>query len=335
LNWIPESEEEFMKKLRIGIIGSGIAARELHFPALKRLENLYQITAISSPHIDHANEFASLCEKGVKTFDDHLKMMKSGLIDVVDIAIPVNFNYQTIKDAFDNGFDVICEKPIAENVQSAKQVIELCTKNPEKILYIAESQRHDPAIESIKKMISKIGKVAFFEYKLILQTKGSKYAQTEWRKSPKHVGGFLSDGGVHHVAFLNGIFGHAESVQAFVGQLSSFTDSYDTMVMNIKYENGVFGNYSVSYALDLQAENEFIIYGMEGILKLEGSKLKLIKENKIYEFEVPYVNFFEEEFKDFYNSVLTRSKSKLGDPFLALEDLEMIESGVEGKRLMN
>ncbi len=322
-----------MKKLRIGIIGSGIAAKELHFPALKKLEDFYQITAISSPHIEHANEFARLCGNNVKTFNDHIEMMQSGLIDVVDIAIPVNFNYQTIKDAFENGFDVICEKPIAENVQSAKKILDLYEKYPERILYIAESHRHDPAIGIVKNLISKIGKIAFFEYKLILQTKDSKYAKTEWRKNPKHVGGFLSDGGVHHVAFLNGIFGNAESIQAFVGQVSDFTDSYDTMIMNIKYENGVFGNYSVSYALDLQSENEFVIYGTDGILKLNGLKLQLIRENKIEEIEVPHVNFFEEEFKDFYNSILKRSKPKLGDPLLAFKDLEMIESGVNGTNL--
>lgn len=317
-----------MKKLRVGFIGSGLAAKELHLPALKQLTDIYEITAVSSPNFDHAKAFANLCGENVRPFNVNEDLFRSGLIDVVDIVVPVNFNYQMIKDAFESGLDVICEKPIAENIESARKILDLCEAYPESILYIAESQRHDPAIEIIKASIPRIGNVAFFNYKLIISAKGGKYANTEWRKHPKHVGGFLSDGGVHHIAFLNGIFGQIESVNAFVKQISNFTESYDTMTMNVKYKSGIFGNYSVSYGLDLYPENEFDVYGANGMLKLNDSKLKLIENGKIEEIKIPYTDFFVSEFREFYGNVSNRTKPKLGDPSLAFNDLYAIEKAI-------
>ncbi len=314
-----------MKKLRLGIIGSGIAVKELHLPALRTLDTLYEIRSISSKNIDHATSFARECGKDVTAFDDPSKMKD---IDVVDIAIPVNLNYDMIRLAFEKGWDAICEKPIAENTQSARKILELHEKYPQRILYIAESHRHDPAIKMIKDHLSELGDVAFFDYKLVLPTKESKYAKTEWRKHPAHVGGFLSDGGVHHVAFLNAIFGKYLSVNGFAKKVSNFTDAYDTMIMSIKYENGIFGTYSVTYAPDY-GENEFSIYGSERSLKLKNSQLTISKSNDVKKFAVPSSNFFAEEFKDFYNCVVNRQKPILGDPYLAFTDLEMIEKVIQ------
>ncbi|MGC8612151.1 MAG: Gfo/Idh/MocA family protein [Athalassotoga sp.] len=309
-----------MRKLKLGIIGSGIAVKELHLPALKTLNTLYEIKAISSRNIDHAKSLANECGSDVVAFDDPSKMTD---IEVVDIAIPVNLNYDMIKIAFENGWDVICEKPIAENTHSARRILELYEKYPQRILYIAESHRHDPAIKVIKDHLSEIGNIAFFDYRLVIPTKDSKYAKTEWRKHPAHVGGFLSDGGVHHVAFLNAIFGKYLSVGGFTKQISDFTDAYDTMIMNIKYEKA-FGTYSVTYAPDYR-ENEFSIYGFLGFLKMKDSKVTVVKGNDIKEYPIPPANFFVEEFKDFYNCVVNRQKPVLGDPYLAFTDLEMIE----------
>ncbi len=314
-----------MKKLRLGIIGSGIAVKELHLPALRTLDTLYEIRSISSKNIDHATSLARECGKDVMAFDDPSKMKD---IDVVDIAIPVNLNYDMIRLAFEKGWDVICEKPIAENTQSARKILELHEKYPQRILYIAESHRHDPAIKMIKDHLSELGDVAFFDYKLVLPTKESKYAKTEWRKHPAHVGGFLSDGGVHHVAFLNAIFGKYLSVNGFAKQISDFTDAYDTMIMSIKYENGIFGTYSVTYAPDY-GENEFSIYGSEKSLKLKNSQLTISKGDDVKKFAVLSSNFFAEEFKDFYNCVVNRQKPILGDPYLAFTDLEMIEKVIQ------
>lgn len=316
-----------MKKLKLGIIGSGIAVKELHLPAIKKLDEFYEIKAISSKNMEHANALARECGRDVMAFDDPSKMDN---IDVVDIAIPVNLNYDMIKIAFEKGWDVICEKPIAENIQSARRILEIHKKYPQRILYIAESHRHDPAIKIVKDSLPKLGKIAFFDYKLVIPTKESKYAKTEWRKHPVHVGGFLSDGGVHHVAFLNAIFGKYISVNGFVKQLSDFTDTYDTMIMGIKYENEVFGTYSVTYA-PYYRENEFSIYGSDGFLKLKDSKITLVNGNVSEEFTVPSVNFFMEEFKDFYDCVVKREKAILGDPYLAFTDLEMIEKVLDSE----
>src|SRR5947209_3946448 len=52
--------ERYMAAHRIGlgIVGTGIAARELHWPALAKLSDLYEAVAVCNHNIDKARSFA-------------------------------------------------------------------------------------------------------------------------------------------------------------------------------------------------------------------------------------------------------------------------------------
>ncbi len=43
-----------MNKIKLGIIGTGMAWERLHYPALKQLSDKYEITAICDTDIDKA-----------------------------------------------------------------------------------------------------------------------------------------------------------------------------------------------------------------------------------------------------------------------------------------
>ena len=64
----------------------------------------------------------------------------------------------------------------------------------------------------------------------------SAYSQTPWRQSPLHVGGYLSDGGVHAMASVQMVGGRVASVQAVTASFNpSLLGNTDTMSVNLSF----------------------------------------------------------------------------------------------------
>ncbi len=322
------------KRIRLGIIGSGIAARKLHLPALRKLSEFYEITAVASGHVENAEKFAKLFEKKPRVFNDYHHLMISGLVDAVDLAVPPQFNFEIVQDALRNGIHVICEKPIAENVEVAKKIINM-SRSYDRVFMVAESQRYDPELKQITDLIrmGKIGTPELFDWNVIVNFgKDNEYVNTPWRKNPKHIGGFLSDGGVHNVASLRAIFGEVEEVSGMVSKVSDYIGGEDTMVLNMKFISGVIGNYSVSYALDAPAHRSLKIYGTRGKMRATPREVEVIRESGIEKYPSPITNLFVEEFKEFYSAVSAGIPIELGTPESALRDLAIIEAGINSSR---
>jgi predicted dehydrogenase len=328
--------EEMTRKVHLGLIGTGIAMRKLHYPALRKLSDFFDVVAVSSGHVENAQKFAAEFDSNIRVFNDYHHMMVSGLVDAVDIAVPTQFNFEIIRDAMRNGVHVICEKPIAENVKTAKDLLRL-TRGYDHVFMIAESQRYDPQLDQINDLIriGKIGKPVMFDWNVIVNfSEDNEYVNTPWRMAPKHIGGFLSDAGVHHMAILRAIFGEIAEVSGFVNKVNEHIGGEDTMVMNMLFKNGVMGSYSVSYGLRTPAHKSLKIYGTRGKMRATPREIEVIKENdEIEKYEAPMVNLFEEEFKEFYNAIVNGEEVKLGTPESALRDLAAIEAGIQSSRI--
>ena len=84
---------------------------------------------------------------------------------------------------------------------------------------------------------------------------GNKYYHTDWRRSGTFPGGFLLDGGVHHVAALRQVVGEIVSVSAEVRQVRADLPPADTLSAALEFESGVIGSYSVTYAAAVAASD--------------------------------------------------------------------------------
>jgi len=151
----------------------------------------------------------------------------------------------------------------------------------------------------------------------------NKYAKTKWRQQPKHIGGFLSDGGVHHVAAMRLIFGEIKWVSANTKKVVDYLGGPDFLTSIFEFENGVIGNYTVSYGIS--GQEDFEIVGIDNRLKL--TENKIIVDDKEFSFEENLG--YKEEFEDFYEVVINKKKNDLGSPLEALKDLAFFEAAVK------
>ncbi len=76
----------------------------------------------------------------------------------------------------------------------------------------------------------------------------NKYFQSAWRRDGSFPGGFLVDGGVHHVAAMRLILGEIAEVTAQATLHDTGLPPADTLTAALRFENGALGSYTVTYA---------------------------------------------------------------------------------------
>lgn len=123
--------------LKVGIIGTGIIARE-HAHALDQLPGQWKLTSAADTSEDSLDRFAA--ETNV------IKLMPNQLIesdvDLVTITTPPVAHEELVVQALKRGKYVLCEKPLAHTLESAHRIAEIAQRYPGK-LAVSHQLRYD------------------------------------------------------------------------------------------------------------------------------------------------------------------------------------------------
>ena len=103
-----------MKRWRVGIVGLGAAARNIHLPALRKL-GFVEIVGGFDPlaSVDGIPSFLSI------------EALLAEKLDLVIIATPPAARIPVIQAAFAAGCHIFCEKPLANSLAEADEIIAL------------------------------------------------------------------------------------------------------------------------------------------------------------------------------------------------------------------
>ncbi|MCX7704786.1 MAG: Gfo/Idh/MocA family oxidoreductase [bacterium] len=182
-----------MKKLKVGIIGAG-GISHYHIEAFKQLPDV-EIVAISDPN---ELKLSFVAEKfGIlKRFINWEDILKEPL-DIISICSPNSFHAQQSISALKSGIHVICEKPVAMNMDEAQEIIETVKKTGNKFM-VAFCHRFAPHSQFIKKMVDDghIGEI-YYAKASCLRRRGIPGLGTWFTTKKLSGGGPLIDIGVH------------------------------------------------------------------------------------------------------------------------------------------
>lgn len=324
-----------MKKIRLGIIGTGLAWERLHYPALSKMNDKYEVVALANRTKSDAEAFAKKINLDVRNvYDDYNEMLKRTDIDAVDILVPIELNYQVSEDVAKAGKDFICEKPLAPNMEQARKYLNLSKKYNVKIM-IAENYRYNEENNKIRDIVNsgKIGDVIYFIRNNIncfpCEMTKDTYAATEWRQHPNYPGGAFLDAALHDLAGLRHIFGAVECVQAFGKPQKEDFNPYVTINANILFKNGVTG-YFTYFPSGKEPQKPLVgfrIFGTKGEIYLEEKSCGIINiayydknsEQIHYTPERGYYN----ELLNFYNA-LNGTEQISSTPEIEYGDVKMV-----------
>ncbi|MDP4094509.1 MAG: Gfo/Idh/MocA family oxidoreductase [Bacillota bacterium] len=302
-----------MKPIKLGIIGCGIAARELHWPVLKEMTDKFEIAAVCNHTEEKAKSFSQMVGN-VPYVLDYNEILNMKDIDAVDIILPIELNFETVKAAMKANKHIIVEKPLASNLKDAENMVELEKTYP-KVAMVAENFRYRKAVEKAGNYMAsgKIGKpYAVFWNKFDKVDKVTNlYANTSWRINHKYPGGFVTDAGIHNIAALRDLLGDIKGTGIFTKSANPELGQIDSMSLQFSSPQDISGVVNLFFSSDGYKENTLKILGTQGCITIDGDVLTVSKGDSVELQEVyPQDDGYRGEFEDFYKAISEGKKSK-------------------------
>ncbi|MDQ4077058.1 MAG: Gfo/Idh/MocA family oxidoreductase [Chloroflexota bacterium] len=330
-----------LETVRLGVAGAGLAVRDLHWPAIHALGARYQIVALAARTDESLQKTGQLvgCDNYYHDYKEMIDAEKENL-DAVLISLPISMLYEGAEYAARAGLDVLCEKPVGQNLEEGKAFVEL----PERYgvsVQILENFRYRDDLQRARELIDDgaIGELYMIRIKSLSHTEPEMggFAGKEWRQKAEYKGGALLDGGVHHMAAFHVLAGSVARIGGVVTAVSEEYEGIDNALFTMLLENEAIGEYTFSYtAFEDQDEYTFFearCYGTTGSLLITDGTIRHITEEGEQE-PLTFPNFdngYYNEFLDFYEHK-TEGKSLRVTPTEAFKDLHLLLSGLDAAK---
>lgn len=302
-----------MEKIKLGLIGCGLCARELHLPALKQLEDRYEIIAVCARDEDKVAAFAKL-SGAIKQYTNYEELLRDPEIEAVFVTYPFEMNYEITKAALENRKHILVEKPMAKDLEEAEKMMKL-EKNTQFVTMLAENYKYRNAVTATKKYLDQgiIGKPGFIQYQFrdFFAEDSQWVSETTWRLHCN--GGVCFDRDIHFAATIRYLMGDAVFATGRSGSIRKTIGPIDYYNLNVVFANGAVGILNDCASVCGKMNHELMITGEKGTIWLtEGiTKLQVVLTNgSVIEesYENDKNNSFVNEFCDFYQAVKEHSQ---------------------------
>lgn len=137
--------------LRVGIVGAGGIASDVHVPAYLKCGDKVEIVAVCDVVRAKAEQLAEKFSIA-HVFTDYKEMLQKVHLDAVSVCTPNKFHAPTTIAALEAGCHVICEKPPAMTVAEAEQMAATAARVGKYLTY-GLNYRHTPEVEVLKRFV--------------------------------------------------------------------------------------------------------------------------------------------------------------------------------------
>ena len=324
-----------MDRVKIGIIGLGMAWERLHAPAFARLADKFEITAVCDRDSSKAREVAAFLNLPQESaYEDYNKMLAQADIEAVDTMVPIQENYECAAAVIKSGKHLLAEKPFASSPEAAKNLIRAKKKYGTKVM-VAENYRYDEENVLIKQLMAdhRIGNPVYFIDNHVTEFQkemvGDGFARAEWRQHPPFEGGVLLDTGVHHIARQRFLFGDVLHLYASGRPSEVDFAPYSCVNAMLTFRHHVTGHYNF-FMLGKETQSPLVglrIFGTNGEIFMENrlSGFVNVSYKDGYHEAIPYQpeQGYYHELNNFYGA-LRLGEEITSTPEKAVGDIEVI-----------
>jgi predicted dehydrogenase len=193
--------------IRVGLIGYGYAGRTFHAPLIRATPGL-ELVAVSSTRPDRVT--ADLPR--VDVVPTALELLTRPSVDLVVVAAPPDVHAPLAAAALRAGKHVVVDKPIAPNLEEARDTAALARSSPQ-VLAVFQNRRWDGDFLALTDLLSRgvLGEVSHFESHF---DRHRPTVRDRWREQPGAGAGLWHDLGPHLVDQALQLFGLPDRVVA-------------------------------------------------------------------------------------------------------------------------
>lgn len=263
--------------LRVGVIGVGSMGQN-HARVFSEIGDL---VGIADPNAEIGEKVSQRLQ--TDHFLDYKDLLKKD-IDAVSIATPTDLHFPVAKDAILSGCSVLVEKPMASNLEEAKEMIRLARAEGV-VLAVGHIERHNPVVSFVKRSLEDGA------YGDVITTSARRVSSLPSRV--KDVGVIL-DLGIHDIDVMRYFMkSDVKSVYATAGRIrhEKFEDHANIL---LTFADGATGIVEINWLtpmkvreLSLTCTKNFVeIDYTKQALKVSTSTLKKLEPFNLY--RVPY-----------------------------------------------
>ena len=312
------------RKLRLGLLGTGVAARELYLPAFERLRQRIELVACASRHRNKARDYARLARipKVVATANELFALPE---LDAVLISLPIHLQPRYVLEALAAGKAVVSEKPVAPTVAAGRRLLKAAARFSPPWL-VAENYAFMPAVRRIQTWVERgrLGTVRLVEATMMTWLdRSNRFVRTPWRARPKH-GGFVVDAGVHLAHVVRRCFGLPVKAKSLTARFNPALPPIDTAVAVLEFASGALGTWTTCFTA--RHEGPLLrVYGSRANAELHRDRAVLRAADGRETVLEDRTDSYEAQFRHFADVVL-KGHPVAVTPEEALADLAFVES---------
>lgn len=272
-----------MNKLKVALIGAGrIAQRHA-----KHVHALGELVAVCD--IDLAKAEALGVVYNVAAYSSHTEMLNAIEADVITICTPNGLHAKHAIDALNNGFHVLCEKPMGISAAECQEMIDVAATNDRKLFAIMQN-RFNPPVAAVKQVIDegRLGNILSVHLSCFWN-RNEDYYRDSWKGTKALDGGCLYTQFSHFVDLLYWMFGSVDQVAGFSknSQHQGVIEFEDNGVVALQFSNGALG--SIHFTVNSHAQNmegSLTVFGTKGTVKIGGQYLNELEYQNIEGYEI-------------------------------------------------
>jgi len=295
--------------LKIGVFGVGHLGK-FHLNNWKEITEV-ELVGFYDPNDDTAKEVSEKYQ--LPRFLDADALMDA--CDAIDIVAPTNFHFEWCEKAIKKGKHVFVEKPLANTMDEARQLVKL-TKESDIKFQVGHVERFNPAFLAIKDMPLN---PMFIEV--------HRLAQFNPRGTEVSV---ILDLMIHDIDIILSIIKSDVKTISASG-VGVMTDTPDIANVRIEFHNGCVANLTSS-RISMKKMRKIRLFQKDSYIgidflnkKTEIIKLKEAKDSNVFAFDietptgtktiamanpiVPEVNAIKKELEEFRDAILNNTKT--------------------------
>ncbi len=201
---------ERMNTIRVGIIGLGAIGEGMTQVFTEHQQT--EVVAVCDVVEERARQRATDLGNIFWTIDYH-ELIHSPEVDVVYVAVPPAYHYQIVMDLLKAKKHILCEKPLANSLNEAKEMMEAAMEAG--VIHAI----HFPLsyINNIKELTTRLeegylGKLRRIELEMRFPQWPRKWQKNDWIAS-REQGGFVFEVAGHYIQIIQQLFGKITPVR--------------------------------------------------------------------------------------------------------------------------
>lgn len=227
--------------IRLAVLGAGLVGARHARQAFDHPE--FDLKWVVDPDPSREALISSLDCRWAK----HLEDVPAGDCDAAVIATPNGDHLRSAMACLERRWATLVEKPIADSVENGEQMVR-AFDNQGVPLLIGHHRRYHPAVEAARKLIDsgEIGAPVMASVIWAVRKPDSYFDAGRWRRNAD--GGPLLINFIHEADLMLRLFGPVDEVQAMASSRARGGGVEDTVVILIRFLNGVLASVTLTDA---------------------------------------------------------------------------------------